>query len=375
MTSDLRLLIQVIGIPFYQRNAGFFLVAFLLLFGIVSPNVAITYHLVILQAIVDSVIVLLAAAVVWLLYALKCAHHGLKTLAMPENEFLYSVSLLPLRRQFFSLFCTQSFIFLPIWLYALAAVGMAIHRQAYDSAASIVGYNGLICLGVAWLFYRKIKHPNQDHTTGFLNHLLNRKFTKSYPAFFWAYLLNEEKVLLLSTKAFAILLLVGIMPLYASVDYDDRMLWIGYLFSAFSHAMLVQQFRQFEETRLLISRNLPWSLRQRFGRYVLVYVGVLIPDWVVLTYSFSAIFGLWQWLDYVALSLSLCMLCHCFLFINQMPAEKYINRAFFAFVVLFILIMYRVSPLILGTVLSALAFYLLQRNYYRYEWIAPEEES
>ncbi|MES2730873.1 MAG: hypothetical protein V4714_03965 [Bacteroidota bacterium] len=375
MSSDLRLLIQIIGIPFYQRNAGFFLVAFLLLFGVVSPQLAISYHLAILHAMVESALILLAAAVVWLLYALKCAHHALKTLALPENEFTYCISLLPLRRQLFSLFCTQSFIFLPIWLYALTAVGVACSRQAYGSAAVIVVYNSLLCLLMAGLFYRKIKHPNQDHTTNFLSQYLDQKFTKPYPAFFWSYLLNEEKVLLLSTKAFSILILVGIMPLYTSVDYDQRMLRIGFLLSAFTHTILVNQFRQFEETRLLLSRNLPYSLLQRFGRYAVIYIGVLLPELVVLTYSFSATFGWGQWLDYVALSLSLCLVCHCFLFINHMPSEKYINRVFYAFVVLFLLVMYRISPLILAAGLSGLAFYLLQKNYYRYEWTAPEEGS
>ncbi len=373
MTSELRVLTKVIGHSFYQRNAGFFLVIFLLLFGIAGEKAKPMHH-AIMWEMAGSAAILLVAAAVWLLYAFKCLQFGLKTLALPENEFLYCISLLPFRRQMGSLFAIQAYLHLPVWLYALTAAGVAVvERRAYATAAVIVLYNAVLCLGVAGVFHRRITQPNQDRNPSLLNRLFDFRFAKPYPAFFWSYLLHQEKVLLFSTKAFSLLILVGIIPLYASVDYDERMLRIGFLLSAFAHVILVQQYRDWEERYLLITRNLPLSLTRRFGQYALVYLGVLLPEILVLPHFLSSTFAWVQWIDYTGMTLCICLGFHCLLF-TDLPSEKYVNRVFFIFVGLFLLVMYHVPPLVIAGLLLVLAYWLLQRYYYRYEKLETAEE-
>lgn len=373
MTSELRVLTKVMGHPFYQRNAGFFLVAFLLLFGIAGEKAKPMHH-AIMWEMAGSSAILLVAAVVWMLYALKCLQFGLRTLALPENEFLYCISLLPYRRQIGSLFAIQAYLHLPVWLYALTAAGVAVvERQAYASAAIIILYNAVLCLGIAWVCCRRIAQPNQDRNPSWLNRLFDLRFAKPYPVFFWSYLLHQEKVLLFSTKASSLLILVGTMPLYASVDHDERMLRIGFLLSAFAHVILVQQYRDWEERYLLITRNLPLSLPRRFGQYAWVYAGILLPELVMLPHFFSATFGWVQWADYIGLTMGICLGFHCLLF-TSLPADKYVNRVFYAFVGLFLLVMYRVPPLVIAGAWGVLAYFLLHRYYYRYEKLETMEE-
>jgi hypothetical protein len=106
MSPDLRVLIRVLGVPYYQRNVGFFLVIFLLLFGIAGEQ-AWPMHRSIMYEIAASPVLWLLAALLWSLYALKCLHFTLRTLAMAENEFLYTLSLFPVRRQMYSFFLVQ----------------------------------------------------------------------------------------------------------------------------------------------------------------------------------------------------------------------------------------------------------------------------
>ena len=367
MPSELRLLTKVMVTPFYQRNAGFFLVAFLLLFGAVSPQMALLYHLSIMEALAHSIL-LLPAAVVWLFYGVKCAQHGFQELSLPESEFLTYVSLFPTRRQLYSLFVIQALLYLPIWLYVLATVGVAVYQQAWGAAALMVGYNFFVCSVVAYLFYRKIRFPNQESISLKFFQYTDRRLTKSYPAFFWSYLLRKELVLLLSTKFFSLFMLIGGILLLPALDDEARVLRIGFLLSAFTHLMLVQQLRKFEETDLLFTRNLPLPISVRFGRYALLYLGILIPEVTILA---KECFSTLNWtilIEYTSFALSFCLLCHCFLFINHMTTKRYISRAFYAFVAFYLMIMFSLSLLAIALSMVLLAYYLLHQLFYEHEW-------
>jgi hypothetical protein len=366
MTSELFVLSRVIGVSFYQRNVGFFLVIFLLLFGIAGEQ-AWPMHKAIMYEIAGSPAVWLLAAFVWLLYAIKCLQFGLKTLSMPENEFLYTVSLLPIRRQLYSLFLVQCYLYLPVWGYALTTTVIALRTQAYELALATVLFNGVVCLAMAYAGYRKLNYPDQDRNLSWLSQVFRVRFPKPFAAFYWSYLLQEEKMLLLSTKAFSLLILSGVFPLYASVDYDARMLWIAYLLSAFTHVIVAQQLRSFEERWLLVTRNLPLSITARFGLYLLVYFVVILSEMLTLALKFSSTFDWNDWAAYASLAMGICLGSHCFLFIPHQDPEKFIPRVFFAFIVLFLLVMYRISPLLQALALLALSYSLLHRYYYRYE--------
>jgi hypothetical protein len=165
----------------------------------------------------------------------------------------------------------------------------------------------------------------------------------------------------------SLLILSGVFPLYASVDYDARMLWIAYLLSAFTHVIVTQQLRSFEERWLLVTRNLPLSIPARFGHYLLVYFVVLLPEMLTLGLKFSNTFHWNEWAAYASLAMGICLSSHCFLYIPHQDPEKFITRVFFAFIVLFLLVMYRISPLIQALALLALSYSLMHRYYYRYE--------
>jgi len=359
-------LIRVVGVPYYQRNVGFFLVTFLLLFGIAGEQ-AWPMHRSVMYEIAASPVLWLLAALLWLLYALKCLHFTLRTLAMPENEFLYTLSLFSVRQQLYGLFLVQCLLYLPVWAYALTTAGIALTRQAYGTAFGTLLYNGLICLALAYAGYRKINFPNQDRGVAFFGRFLQIRFTRPFPAFYWSYLLHDEKMLLFTTKSFSLLILTGLFPLYASVDYDARMLWIGYLLSAFSHVIVAQQLRQFEERWLLVVRQLPFSIFVRFGWYSVIYLVVLIPEMGLLSRHFSSTFGWSDWAAYLSLAMGICLCSHGYLFIPCQDPEKFITRVFFAFIALFLLVMYRVAPGWQACGLWLLAYGLMRRYYYRYE--------
>jgi|GEM_PF-3413418 len=366
MTSELFVLNRVVSVTFYQRNAGFFLVIGLLLFGIPGHQ-AWPMHKAIMYEIAGSWAVWLTAAFVWLVYALKCLHFGMKTLSMPENEFLYTISLLPVRQQLTSLFLTQCSLYLPVWGYALVTTGIALRAHAYETALATLLFNGLACLALAYASYRKINFPNQDRGLSWLSRAFRVRFPQPFPAFYWSYLLHEEKMLLLSTKAFSLLLLSGVFPLYASVDHDARMLWIAYLLSACAHVIVAQQLRAFEDCWLLITRNLPFSIPARFGRYLLVYFVVLVPEMLTLGLQFSSTFRWTDWTAYTSLALGICLGSHCLLYLSHQEPKKFVIRVFFAFIFLFLLVMYRISPHLQALALLALSYGLMHRYYYRYE--------
>src|SRR5690349_22943410 len=71
MKSILHILLRVWVQQFYQRNAGFFLFLFVVLFGVVQNPV--DYHFKLMQGIVSADATLITAIIIWLLYGCKCA--------------------------------------------------------------------------------------------------------------------------------------------------------------------------------------------------------------------------------------------------------------------------------------------------------------
>ena len=362
MSPELRILIQVLVVSFYRHHAGAFLVGFLILFGSVSPQ----YHLAIMEALVTSSL-LIAALVGWLLYSIKCAHHSLKTLSLPENEFLTCLSLLPFRQQAWRLLITQGLLYLPVGLYGFAMMGVAFNQGIWSALLLIAGFNAGVCCAGAYLLYQKIKFPHRDSQILKVFQYLDKQIAKPYPVIFWTYLLRKETILLFSTKVFSWFIVAGTISLLPAFEYDPRALSVGYLLSAFLHVMLIRQIREFEESKLPLMRNLPYTYLGRYGRYALVYLGILTPEIILLARSNCPLVGGIAFVEYLSLCLSICLLGHCSMFVNNVSTSWYLARFLYAFVILYLLIMVGGPILVLAAGMMLAAYYLLWQLYYRYE--------
>ena len=73
--------------------------------------------------------------------------------------------------------------------------------------------------------------------------------------------------------------------MFADVGNDTRVLLVAILASVLCHAVLIFTLLKFEVTYLNFSKSLPISIYHRLGRWLLIFVIVLIPEWIFLILS------------------------------------------------------------------------------------------
>jgi hypothetical protein len=317
--------------PFYARNAGTFLVIILLAFGFLSAR----EHKALIMATLGSPFLLAVMAVLWGLYLLKTTAYVRQELAAPEHLFLQTFWLIPTPMRLMRWLAVQTALLFPVIAYAGWMVQMAVAYQKWDSLIAIVGYVvALAGIGVALNDYR-LRHPSPHRFR--LPHLNIRL---PYELFFPTYWLRYEPLSFVLTKAFSGLLLAGVCRLYPTDDYDERLLLIGLLLAVLGHMQVSGQVSTFERQYLLLLPNLPLSWSQRFGRYMLVYGLLWLPELPILLRNcpdeIRLDYVVWLWLT----GWGWLLLMHSLAYGRDIPPDRWLMGMFPGFIGGLLLIMF-----------------------------------
>jgi hypothetical protein len=166
------------------------------------------------------------------------------------------------------------------------------------------------------------------------------------------------------SKLFTCLILIGVCSLYPTDVYDERLLAIGGLIAAAGNTIFCQQLFYFENQFLSLNRNLPLSLQQRILGYLLTYSLLLIPELIIifrnLPNGVSYLFA-FQLIIFV---LSMIFLNHHTQYINDISADTYLQRLFFAGILFLLLIMFKIPLILIALINFSLAIFVFQKNYY-----------
>lgn len=276
---------------FYAQNAGTFLVAILLVFGFLrAPE-----HEALITAALGSPLLLAMVFVLWGLYLLKTTAFVRQTLTAPEHLFLQTFWLVSTPTRWALWGAVQTALLLPVIAYAYWMLTIAIRLQQWTSFGLITGIILILVATGAGLNDYRLRHPGPDSFR-----LPHFAIKLPYELFFPTYWLRHEPLSLVLTKAFSGLLLTGVCRLYPTDDYDQRLLLIGLLLSVLGHSQVGGQLSAFERQYLLILPNLPMAWWQRFGRYILIYGLIWLPELLILLRNCPAAVGIdyvvWLWL-------------------------------------------------------------------------------
>lgn len=156
MKPVLHILLKIWVQQFYQRNAGFFLFLFVVLFGVVQNP--LEYHYQLMQGIVTSYVTLTIAIIIWLLYACKCAMLVIKSITT-ERVCLSELQAIEGSQLMLLFTVVQILLFLPATIYILFTVCTGLLIQQYVAVI-------LLCLflivihGVVVVLYHKFLFNN-----------------------------------------------------------------------------------------------------------------------------------------------------------------------------------------------------------------------
>jgi hypothetical protein len=349
---------------FYQRNAGFFLFLFVVLFGVVQNP--LSYHYKLMQGIITSYTTLLFALIVWLLYACKCGTIILKSVAT-EKVWLYQLQAINAKQLFLLLTIVQAILFLPATIYILFTISIGIHVQQYVAVAVLCLFLLLIHVLSAALYYCALF---SNGIQLFKKPVLTYPFSKRFFSFLLWYNLYKSKLKTVAVKFFSFVLLF--IPLVWNREYIELSDFVLFFqMSIAAHAVIVYDNVQFLEKDFRMLRNMPLPLYKLFVLFVGTYVILLFPE----------AFFLWYYGNEAPLGVSIFSLLLYYvgqlLLFTALAYEKHQKiESYLLYIGLITAVSLLLTPLksfgLVGCALIIIAFTLFSGNYYQYE---PEYEE
>jgi hypothetical protein len=285
MNQPRQLLWKTVVRQYYRQNAGFFLFFFLFFFGLVAPSQQLAYHYTLIRGILYTPPFLALVLLCWGLYAAKCSRWIISLIQSPDHAFLHLLSLLGKPKAFRLLLEIQIMLFLPVILYTIAVVIIAVFQSTWIPAILVICFIISVCLTSTSLYQRVLFYPDKWINIPFLRQSGKLETSPSYWSILMRYLLTQHKALLTGIKLFGCGTLYLLLKIQIRGDYDVRMPFLVFSVALLGHGALIYQMRRMEEERLFFYGGLPVPLFGRLLQYMILYLLVLLPEIITIGWS------------------------------------------------------------------------------------------
>ncbi|MFN8341933.1 MAG: hypothetical protein U0V64_09725 [Cyclobacteriaceae bacterium] len=353
---------KVIVLPFYQRHAGLFLFGFVLLFGLVESSQLLHFHLALMTGMLTSWVMLSLVTASWAVYTLKVIHFIHKELQLRPNQFMLLYQLLTQSEQRKLLWKVVLVLLEPVWAYVVILMAVGIYFEQY--LASLFAGSAVILLMIATVeaVRHRINHPEQVTFGNRLFSLLTPTFHRPLPLIFWTQSWRHEPWGVILTKLFnlfAIYLVSSNMDDHA----DFRVGALTCLAVAVAHSSWIFEMRRFEEQQLVFLRNFPWSTWQRLAPIITLTCLMILPEALLWLRALDDKITIFQWLALYGWTVAVMLFFHSLSFLRP-TMESYLPATLGAFLVLFILVLFKAVPLLV-VLLPVWTLVLWHRRYYQ----------
>lgn len=364
MKSLFRIFNLTIVKEYYRQNAVFIFAVMMFAFGFLRAN----EHITLIKQALKLPSVLFIVFGVWVLHGVKVVLFTLRMLESKQNEFLYHARLFsPIKR--FLVFCLVQLSLIQLtFLYSLAMIKFGIDGKQWAEVGYIVACNIILIVGGALVYEFRIQRPNAEQVRSKPMQQFFARFRTPAYLFFVRYLFAKQPVLLLLTKLFGCLVLMGVCNLYPTDDYDERLLALGGLFVAAGHTVFCQQYFFFENRLLLIAKNLPLSHAQRLLKYGLAYFILIVPEIIVLARNLPAEVSYAYMVALLLFILSMIFLNHHVQYINNISYDAFMQRLFFTGILFLLLIMFKIPVILMALVNFSIAVFVFRKHYFLSEF-------
>lgn len=359
MSAAGKILVKTLVKPFYQANAGFFLITVGLLFGFLKTP----QHIDIATALAYSPTYYVIPFGLFILYALKTLQFCYTAQRLKSNQFLGWLVLLKPAKRVPLVTLIQTQLLVPVLAYSGLLLATAIQHQLWSSAAIVVGMNLMLILTTAHFLNKRLTTAvDPSLISGF--RLWTSKLPKPFSMLFIHHLFTRQAMLLLGTKAISIGVIAGAVLIFQMEGTDYRLLTLGLLLSGGINAALSFHYHLFEQKGMSVFKNLPISVHSWFGRFTLSYLLLMIPETIVFWGNTIMDVPLDIIIGSTLLPVALLSFYQSVLYLKSVTMDHFIKFPFFTTAILFFVILGYVPAyaLVLGLFLIS---YLIFRLYYR----------
>lgn len=311
---------KVFTTRYYKLNTGFFLLLFILLFGLLNGQATIDLHHAIMQAITGSWAYCGIAMLVWTLYNIKCITFCIKELDEPKNMFLYSMQGLTNTKQYLLLLRTHATLYLPLLIYAAVTTCVGIAEHEYARTAVFLLFVTASCMAGAWVYRQKINSSWKQPLIQLPDIGLGGK--KSFSFYLVHYSLHYRKWTFIGIKLLSLLLL-QVMVTANSNKMSREAICVLIMFLVSAHSLLPVYYVRFVEEGMPFLRNMPISLVKRYSMFVLTYAIIFLPELLFLLLNEQHIMPVQLILSLYAVAISQLLLYTSLLYMKGMRTEQY----------------------------------------------------
>jgi hypothetical protein len=358
------ILSKTIAVQFYRINTGFFLVTFLLLFGLLNGKATIDLHHYLMLRISDSYVFATGATALWILYWFKCLTYTIRAIKNPVNGFLYHMQAMGNNHQLLSWISCQVLLLFPLLIYAAITVvtGIGAGHVLLPLLFALlqivlIGGGALLCVNQINSTWQKpmftIPQPLNEVKKGFYSYLL-------------FYSLNQRKGTFIGVKLLSLLLLQG-MVMANKYEINRESICVLMMFLISAHALLPVYYVRFLEEDLSFIRALPFPAINRFKSYLGTYLIIFLPELLFLLLNGRHSLPIETTLSLYAVAVSQSALYSSILYFRNMLTERYTMIVFAIFFasLLFLAAFNLWLLFAVESVCAVLLFYLLHARYER----------
>lgn len=347
---------------YYSINTGFFLFLFYILFGIFSGTSALHFHHFVMLQISTHSLLMLGAAFLWMLYALKCLFYLQWQLKDTSYTFLYVLQCLPDRAQLKISLGICASLLAPVLAYGCVAVVVGLVNGQYVLPVLFVTFQAGLVLCLSIWFRNLINSTWKPPIFAF--RLPSLPLPNWYHLYLIRYSLHMRKGTFLALKLVSALVL-QLMVLASTNTINREAVSILTLLLIASHSLMPHYYVRFAEERMNFLRNLPLSLASRFLMFAITYAVIFLPE-----IAFLAINGKHALRMSFILSLYCAAIAQLSLYTSLLYTGMKTDKYTLWVAVLFfipLLLLASVNMALLASVEMLIALLVFTYAYYRYE--------
>ncbi len=358
------ILFKVLVKQFYHVNAGFFLILVGICFGFLRD----VEHLALARYFTSSVIGLMIPITAWLLYSLKIATFNNLSLAKKENEFLFEVGAINPLALWIQCFIVTGQQFLPVLIYSIFLIITAEQVHNVTVVPVIISSVFILNSFISAMLYRKIVYPDSGIRINFIQRKFNAFWTRPYTWIYPEWITKKQPILVIGTKIFACLMIIGISRLYLFDTYDERLLGMGCTLAFAFNLVIVYYYHRFENFHFQLLRGLPLSLNRRLASFSITWALLVLPEIGAIINYFPSELSVSHLFIILLFGMSLSLLSYSCLFIHDITLETFLHNVFLATFLWIILILFKVPVALLAIVNSGIAVTIYRKHFYRFEF-------
>jgi hypothetical protein len=342
---------------FFRQRSGMFFVLMALLFGFLSGREHYAFAVFFLT---DSFGMLYLGGI-WLLYTLLCIHFIKNLWVQPDYGFIYQARLWPASKRFFRFLVMALGFLQPILYYGIYIIFVAKEDHLLNRIWPIFLWYFLLSILLIAVAEWRIRYPHLFYSKK--KTILNWPFPRPVLWIYWSveWLLREKGLTILACKAGVFSVFVCTLIYFQTDHYDLRLPAVGLSLGYLLNIGISYELFRWENEIWHWGMSLPFSKIARFRKIVLAHVILIIPETLIaMRYQ---VLSLSDILELSGLGLAILMLFHTYLYKRSGLLEEMMKPVLTGFIMLTLLILYKVPVWGLAAIGLISAYYMYSRNY------------